>query len=82
MFICCCIDGDVLGDRSLTIACHGNDPGSPVSIDGYHVHQRDLPVLYERYHDDVSGQFGDCSSYRELRLAHASSVTHHQDCRL
>lgn len=82
MFIRRRVDGDVLGDRGSTIACHRHDPGGPVSPDGHHVHQRDLPVLHERHHDDVSGQSGDRGGHRELRLAHANGVTHHQDHRL
>lgn len=82
MFVRRCVDGDVLGDRDPAIARHGHDPGGSVPADGHHVHQRDLPVLYERHDDDVSGQPGDRGGHRELRLAHASGVTHHQDHRL
>lgn len=55
MFIHRRINGDVLGDRSPAITYHGYNPGGPISVDGYHVHQSDLFVLHERYHNDVSG---------------------------
>jgi len=79
MFIYRRINGDVLGDWSSAITHYGYDSGSSISADGYHVYQWDLFVLHERYYNDVSGQFGNCSGYRKLRLTHASGTTHYQD---
>jgi len=79
MFIYRRINGNVLGDWGSAITHYGYDSGGSISADGYHVYQWDMFVLHERYYNDVSGQFGNCSGYRELRLTHASGITHYQD---